>query len=173
MTTRSRATMARKPRAVRAQTTGGTALNTGEPPEASTTRRAKVSSVHDPGPTAPGSPEAIRDDDAAAEEYSPSLQRAAYLMLPTSSGPRRGTLCAPCTLERAVPTVGTCPTGPARGGEYPQRRCRHHEVPWPPAPSVVQQVRRRERPPVLTTASFRRLAVWTSLSGSRSPRSWP
>src|SRR3954471_17620126 len=119
MTARSRTTMARKPRAVRAQTNGGTALNTGEPPRASTMSRAKVSSVHESGPAAPGPPGAVRDDDEAAEEYSPSLRRASYLTALGSAGPTRE-LCAR-TVRWSARSHGRLQlTGPVRGGEYPR-----------------------------------------------------
>src|SRR4051794_26135711 len=111
--------MARNPRAVRAQTSGGTALNKGEPPMASTTRRAKVSSVLDSGPAAPGPPQAVRDDDAAAEEYSPSLLGAPYVTERLSASPTRE-LCA-TPVRWAARFHGRLSAGGnrARGGEYP------------------------------------------------------
>src|SRR5689334_6674457 len=72
ITTRSRTTMARKPTPVRVQTSGGTAVNTDPPTAVSDDRfeglfhpRCRASRTGD-------ADEALRDDDAAAKEYSPS-----------------------------------------------------------------------------------------------------
>src|SRR3954451_12703573 len=119
MTTRSRATMARNPRAVRAQTTGGTALNTRVPPKASTTRRAKVSSVLDPGPAAPGPPCGRSVMTTQLRRNTP-LRCSVHLIRRHAHRAGGGNSVEELYVGPRGPMVGVTPAGPARGGEYPR-----------------------------------------------------
>src|SRR6478672_3313992 len=129
ITTRSRATMARKPTPVSVQTSGETSENTGRPPKAVSDDRFE--GLFRPGCGASrtgGADEALRDDDAAAKEYSPSgAERNARRR--DRPGTARGggalwrvqTRCG-CVLPRALRRLRV-------EGSIPARRCRHHEVP--------------------------------------------
>src|SRR3954447_4350620 len=144
MTTRSRTTIATNPSAVRIQTVGDAAVNTGGPP--SVVQDDRSEGLFRP----PGGDQrnrehrrAFRDDDTAAKEYSPSSGGS----VADADGPsaRAQDAARNTPAGRCVPQEGRQLGYPADAvalqrrllveGSIPPRHGRHHEL--GPAPSVA------------------------------------